>query len=113
MEVSSPQRQKVISSQFVDKSFFSSLVIEKASELLSYPINDPLLVGANTGDPIDVQMILEEMGDSAARKVNSRDMYGRTALHIAAMGDSPGVVKQLLEAYSRLPTANSRVTSTS
>ena len=101
IEVSSPQRQKAVSSQFVDRSFFASLAIKKSSELLSYPINDPLLVGANTGDSIDVQIILEEMGDAAARKINSRDMYGRTAVHIAAMGNSPHVVKHLMETYRR------------
>lgn len=100
-EVASPQRQKAISAQNVDKAFFASLSIKKPTELAEYPINDPLIVSASTGSSIDVQMILEEMGLNASRNVMTRDTYGRTALHIAAMGDSSEVVQHLMETYRR------------
>lgn len=100
-EVASPQRQKAISAQNIGKAFFASLSIKRSTELAKYPINDPLIVSANTGSSIDVQMILEEMGASAFRNVTTRDTYGRTALHVAAMGDSPEVVQHLMETYRR------------
>jgi ankyrin repeat protein len=101
VEMASPMRQKSVTGQNVDKAFFASMSIKRSTELADYPINDPLIVSANTGSSIDVQMMLEEMGSSATRKVTTRDTYGRTPLHIAAMGDSADVVVHLLETYRR------------
>ena len=51
---------------------------------------------------VDVQMILEELGsDAAVTEVYSRDAYGRTPVHLAALNGCPDTVYQLMNTYRR------------
>jgi ankyrin repeat protein len=60
---------------------------------------DPLIIAITSRDEIDVQMILDELGPAAAGSISSRDQYGRTALHMAALSKSPKIVSMLLGCY--------------
>lgn len=54
-------------------------------------INDALIKAATRGDLSDVNTILDKGAD-----VNSRDQFGRTALHWASLGGQPEVARLLL-----------------
>ena len=87
--------------QRVGKAFFQSLVVKSAFELSTYPVQDALGQAVVAEELIDLQMILDEMGAEAHSKVAGRDKYGRTAIHLAALGNSPRIITCLLESFAR------------
>ena len=83
--------------QAIDSTFFSTMRI---SELLhEVSSKDPLHSAIASRDEIDVQMILDELGNAAASSISARDREGRTALHIAATCRSSNIVGLILNSY--------------
>ncbi len=99
VEASSPNKMKSDINIKMDKAFYSSLLITKESELEKYPISEPLMAAVSSDEAIDVHIILGEMGKMGVQKVTGRDAYGRTPVHIAAMGANGQVIHHLMNTY--------------
>jgi ankyrin repeat protein len=83
--------------QAVSATFFSSMRV--SLNVQNMTSRNPLHIAIASGDVIDVQMILDELGSDATASISSRDHDGRTALHVAALSKSSRIVSLLLESY--------------
>ena len=86
-------------SRTVDQAFFSSMKINLKGRSSSWVSNAPLHQAIFSGDEIDVQMLLAELGSGVLNAISARDSAGRTAVHIAAVSGSARIVTILLETY--------------
>jgi ankyrin repeat protein len=75
--------------------------MSRCQSLASHGVH-PLMQAAAAGNAIDVQMLISSFEVDAADIVYRKDEKGRTSLHIAAMGASIEIIKQMLNSPSSI-----------
>jgi hypothetical protein len=92
--------------QMVDKAFFDSMKVETAHVSR---MNDPLHNAVLADDYIDIEILLNALGDSAPASVSKRDSNGRTALHLAVLSSSKESISRLSNCYGNNEFSKLRV----
>ena len=87
--------------QRIGKAFFQSLALTRDAELAAHPVEEPLHKAIVSEELVDVAILLDELGPEGPSKIAARDRCGRTALHLAAMGNSAVIIETLLTCFRR------------